>query len=194
MSIKTQNILKPFGFKRCAACGEIKPRNADYYSRHKTHEFCTYCKACSSIQKSVDYQKNIDANREKRRKYSKDNYEKVTRKQKEWRVNNPERHKHNRRNHYLKNVDKYHFSVNSRIHKKRANGGSFTEEEITLLFEKQHGLCFYCWGDISTGFVKDHWIPVNKGGDSWIDNIRLSCAECNGSKSDKMPYEWKGRL
>ena len=33
----------------------------------------------------------------------------------------------------------------------------------------------------------DHWVPVSKGGTHRFVNLRLMCADCNGSKDDTMP-------
>ena len=33
----------------------------------------------------------------------------------------------------------------------------------------------------------DHYIPKSKGGSNALENLRISCRECNLSKADQMP-------
>jgi 5-methylcytosine-specific restriction endonuclease McrA len=40
----------------------------------------------------------------------------------------------------------------------------------------------------------EHRIPLVHGGSNGLENLVLSCPECNHSKSDKLPEQWIGRL
>jgi len=83
--------------------------------------------------------------------------------------------------------DKYHA-------RKRANGGSYTHDELDTLYKSQKGLCWWCGEFVGLTFDIDHRIPVSKGGTTDISNIVISCRKCNRSKNDKLPHEWNGRL
>ncbi|MFY3739824.1 MAG: hypothetical protein HMLIMOIP_000243 [Candidatus Nitrosomirales archaeon] len=50
--------------------------------------------------------------------------------------------------------------------------------------------CAYC--NCKEKLQWEHIIPKSRGGPDNIDNMVLSCQKCNGSKSDKDPYEWYG--
>ena len=76
--------------------------------------------------------------------------------------------------------------------KKRAdNAGTefnVTTEQLRKLFYDNYGSrCKYCGTVLKIGkennIVCDHIIPLNKGGDSTIDNLQLICSACNRRKS-----------
>jgi hypothetical protein len=48
--------------------------------------------------------------------------------------------------------------------------------------------CFYCKRPY--GWVTDHVIPVNRGGDEREENKVPACETCNYAKSDQIPSEW----
>lgn len=48
--------------------------------------------------------------------------------------------------------------------------------------------CFYCKRPY--GWVTDHVIPINRGGDNREENKVPACETCNYSKSDQIPSEW----
>lgn len=112
---------------------------------------------------------------------------------KEWAKNHPADPEHKRmlgRKWYWNNREK----AIAKVHRRRNAPGSYTEIEITELYENQGGVCFYCSEPLGRDFHRDHYIPISKGGSNYIDNIVLACSPCNLSKADKLPSEWKGRL
>ncbi|WP_415785339.1 HNH endonuclease [Deinococcus saxicola] len=58
----------------------------------------------------------------------------------------------------------------------------------------QRGCCFYCQSQLDFNTARavqvDHFIPLTRGGQNGPDNIVVACASCNGSKNDRMPWEW----
>jgi len=74
--------------------------------------------------------------------------------------------------------------------KRRAQGGthdlSGVEWEATLLAFDQ--ACAYC-GSMEKIQV-DHFIPIEKGGNTVKGNVLPCCRECNRAKSDQAPEEW----
>lgn len=62
-------------------------------------------------------------------------------------------------------------------------------ETIRILSDDKNPNCFYCKTKLSSSLKShnitfDHKIPKSKGGQSTIDNLVLSCVNCNQLKSD----------
>jgi len=57
-----------------------------------------------------------------------------------------------------------------------------------ILIDYQHGKCFYCSKNITTNSKADidHFIPWKKYSRNLAENLVLSCATCNRSKSDML--------
>jgi len=70
------------------------------------------------------------------------------------------------------------------------DGYSFEDWKDTVLYFR--GKCAYCGRKQSRGvkLTKDHVVPVSKGGKTVRENIVVSCARCNSSKSDSDMEEW----
>lgn len=181
--------------KRCTKCGNEYPRTEEYWhcDDGKYHAWCKKCKnaagkeyydlypeksaqACKNwYLATIDDRREFD--REKHRIYYSKNRDVIKQRVKEYNKNNPDK----RREHHSKR----------RALKKKAQG-QFSELEIKQLYEKQDRLCFHCGADLTiTGFHRDHWIPLDRGGTNWISNIRLLCPDCNLSKHNKLPHEWR---
>ena len=51
--------------------------------------------------------------------------------------------------------------------------------------------CYWCLGTFEPKDCHvDHIVPVAKGGQHAIENLCISCSECNWHKHDKLPEEW----
>lgn len=57
------------------------------------------------------------------------------------------------------------------------------------VFDRDGYECVYC-GDIDGPFHLDHIFPKSKGGSDDLENLTVSCAPCNRSKSDKLLEDW----
>jgi 5-methylcytosine-specific restriction endonuclease McrA len=57
-----------------------------------------------------------------------------------------------------------------------------------ILIDYQHGKCFYCSQNITVNSKADvdHFIPWKKYSRNLAENLVLSCASCNRSKSDML--------
>lgn len=60
-----------------------------------------------------------------------------------------------------------------------------TGKDLYNLFLNQHKKCFYCNIDISKNFQVEHIEPISNGGRNIIENICLSCEDCNRLKWNK---------
>lgn len=68
-----------------------------------------------------------------------------------------------------------------RNHKLRNKARAKWEAVISTYGSK----CYYCHKmDADT---LDHYIPLVKGGDNDVSNLRPACSECNRKKGDRMP-------
>jgi 5-methylcytosine-specific restriction endonuclease McrA len=71
--------------------------------------------------------------------------------------------------------------------------GSFTRDDIEIIFEKQDGQCAAhdCQCELDGGFEIDHIEPLANGGSNWPENLQLLCMPCNRSKGTKTMQEWE---
>lgn len=55
-------------------------------------------------------------------------------------------------------------------------------QDRRTIYNRSHGLCWYCRCDIDETFHVDHATPVSRGGRSVLSNYRPSCRTCNSRK------------
>jgi 5-methylcytosine-specific restriction endonuclease McrA len=59
-------------------------------------------------------------------------------------------------------------------------------------------LCDYCGSDLDMSdpraWAMDHVIPRSRGGSNKLENLKMSCRDCNGSKGAKTLEEWRTKL
>lgn len=92
---------------------------------------------------------------------------------------------------YEKNKEKYLAWGHARRSRMTGAGGTYTQDDIERLYEKQDGLCGTCWSILLGEYEIDHIVPVSKGGSSDPDNLQLLCRTCNRSKHAKDNEEFK---
>ena len=70
----------------------------------------------------------------------------------------------------------------------RANGGTWKRRRRQVM-TRDGGFCQLrfsrCTGIATT---LDHIIPVSRGGNDSLDNLRAACSSCNQAKGNSMPY------
>jgi len=68
---------------------------------------------------------------------------------------------------------------------------------VIILYQRQHGKCEYCkadlYGDAMIGKDPhiDHKKPQINGGDGKIENLCITCADCNRQKGKKSETEFR---
>ena len=57
-----------------------------------------------------------------------------------------------------------------------------------VIYERDGGICMKCGKRVpKEGYHVDHIIPISVGGDEWdLNNLELSCPECNLRKGAKV--------
>jgi 5-methylcytosine-specific restriction endonuclease McrA len=201
---------------------DAKQRYAANPEPYKRRAADRYAEKAEEIKSYVaQWQK---ANPEKRRAYksrwSRDNPEKVRANCKLFRDRHPEYHKARLKKWNAENRDKvlaYREANKDRIAergriwhqenpdrarmtqaRRRArmmgNGGTFTENDIAVLYDEQIGLCAGCHRELNGKFEIDHVMPILLGGSNWPENLQLLCRRCNRSKGHKHPDAWLAEL
>lgn len=69
-----------------------------------------------------------------------------------------------------------------------------THDNIQVLYKQQAGRCWWCDAELLGVFEVDHRMPVARDGSDEVENLCLSCHDCNSKKSDQLPHEFNGRL
>jgi hypothetical protein len=71
--------------------------------------------------------------------------------------------------------------------------GRVTGDQLKKLFETQNHKCYYCYCDLVDGkqIHIDHATPRSKKGTGLIENLRISCPDCNRLKYEKNEQDFK---
>ncbi len=156
--------------KWAAYSAKWRTKNKDYKAQ-KDKEYALAHPERVRKAKAKYKQVHADKVREATARYSAANKELLSKKGREWRKNNPEKH-------------------NAKQARRRARlrgNGVFVilEKELRQLMQRP---CFYCGKESQH---MDHVVPISRGGRHSIGNLVPSCAKCNLSKNDKFLVEWK---
>ncbi|QPB43420.1 HNH endonuclease [Rodentibacter haemolyticus] len=96
------------------------------------------------------------------------------------------------------NTAKYHrenpLAMAARIKRRSQHmeiaGGSYTEQEISILRNKLNDMCRFCGKSLNGGGDIEHLTPISRGGSNNINNLTLSCHKCNKEKTNKTLFEY----
>ena len=83
---------------------------------------------------------------------------------------------------------------NKRRAKQMGAEGTFSEEEVRRLHQKQRGRCIYCPSLLGDNFHRDHLTPLSRGGSNYISNIQLLCCSCNAKKHNLDPLVFAAKM
>jgi len=76
-------------------------------------------------------------------------------------------------------------SSTGRLKRIRKNNKKYLRIKLIM---RDGNSCAYC-GTENKSLEIDHIIPKSKGGVNDINNLVLSCRDCNSKKDDKLPHE-----
>lgn len=181
--------------KVCTKCGETKSVDAFYKDKRARDGLYSSCRACSDARHRAYYEENFERVREYHKKWYKENFEKAREYKRKRYEENPEPTRERTRNWGKQNPDKAREGYRRRRARKAQAEGTHTVADMRRQYKVQKGLCWWClqpvkWEDRHD----DHLIPLSKNGTNWPNNMVVSCAHCNCSKSAMMPDEFSGRL
>lgn len=125
------------------------------------------------------YQKHIEKRREKNRRWHQSHLELAHEKRRQWGRDHPE----------------YEWAKRARRRALKAGAAvnlAQIKEWFTAVKSRRYAVCYYCGSRILTQHVHfDHIVPLARGGAHSIENLCVSCADCNQSKWAKSPAQWK---
>jgi 5-methylcytosine-specific restriction endonuclease McrA len=123
-----------------------------------------------------------------KRQYREDNAETIAEEKRRYDLANPE-----------KRLQRGH----KRRSKERGAGGTYTEADLSDLYELQQGKCCWCRKQLvnrlidrtatrNNMFTIDHVRPIHRQGTNWAWNLVLVCRRCNSSRRDRLVLlEWQ---
>ncbi len=173
-----------------------KEKNKVYREKRKA-EYNEYAKKY--------YQNNKEVVQERHKKYRYDNKEVSIKYARKYYQNNKERilkytnkYYQNNKERITKRASKYHQNnkeeASIRRHRRRARiaevGGGFTKTDIKDLYISQWMRCWYCSVSIEEKYHIDHMTPISRSGSNWIDNLCLTCPNCNLTKHTQTAEEF----
>lgn len=86
---------------------------------------------------------------------------------------------------WCRDCDKPVQAAAASLRRKRVRG-SYTAQEVRLLWTRQRGVCNGCGGSLGVlGYHVDHVIAIAKGGLNVAANLQLLCPKCNLRKGAK---------
>lgn len=199
--------------KQCRRCGNEYPKSKEFFDVSKYYldgriKFSSRCKLCLAELKRQKRQENpehfraIDQNRHERnkpernarsRKYQHEHRDELLEKGRQRRLVKRDQYNMNKREKYRTYADAEQRKATFAAHRTRKAKapGKHTKVHIRRQLQLQNRHCFWCSAKIVGTYHVDHIIPLSRGGSNWPANICITCAHCNSSKSDKMPFtEW----
>lgn len=194
--------------KRCASCGELKPRSSFYNSRSSSDGKYCYCKACKYLKNrayndahservNAKQHEYYAANRERliseKAEYYTGKRDEILEYQRQYREKNRKKKNEDQRLYHKANEGKA--TAQRRAARKNGLPCNFRAKDWRFALDYFGGCCAVCgrppglWHTLSA----DHWIPIKKGGGTTPDNIVPLCfgaGGCNNSKHTNDACEW----
>lgn len=148
------------------------------------------------IQKK-SYIKNFAQKQSYAKEYYLKNKVRISKRTREYALNNPEIYRIAKKKHYCLNRDKQIADA----HKRRVAGGVvLTREMVQLVYERNISMfnsltCCLCKKKITFGQDSlEHLLPISRGGTNHINNLDVSHRSCNYSRGDKTIEEYNQYL
>lgn len=199
--------------RRCTKCKREFPATLEFFSPQKKGKYGlrSSCRSCVSQQRREYREANVEVIRAKNNAYMKsrydtdpDHFRQISRanyaknpqawkaRVKAYQLRHPDLKKHWQRGYQKRKPLVGQARLRARRARMKSAEGTFTASDVSVQYERQRGLCFWCGIALNGKYEIDHIIPVSRGGSNWPDNICCSCRQCNRSKGNRLPQEWKG--
>jgi 5-methylcytosine-specific restriction endonuclease McrA len=203
-------------FKRCTKCGTEYPATLEFFDQNKDGQFGLHscCKQCRSEKARKWREQNSERCASNDRRWAENNRERVAEKTRRYRERHPEqiaeyvqyvKASHPRRHadaqqryrhaypdkKYVRTPEQSRVANQRRRARQLHSDGRFSVADIQHKYEMQKGLCAYCDCALNGIYHIDHVVPISRGGSNSIENIVLSCPQCNLSKGAKTLSEWE---
>jgi 5-methylcytosine-specific restriction endonuclease McrA len=181
-------FIQIYGRGRCKSCYQRwylsepknKKRHAELmrqYRKERPEMYNAIEKQRRKTKKRKDWEKAY------RKKYYKENKEKILQYQVDWRKNNKEKY-----NFYM---------INSRNRRSKAEG-FITEEQWNRIvsFYSCYNQCICCGLEYDNDILErkltiDHVVPIINNGTHWPSNIQPLCYSCNSSKGHRHETDYR---
>jgi len=161
--------------KHCNKCGEVKPL-AQFFRRDRYRKRVRpVCKTCFMIESKK--RKQTPRQRAVRHAHY---------------VRNIERIRKQKRLHYEGHKERYKHYRSARLARLAGAEGHFSETDWRQLLG-QYPRCPYCNHEFDADVhrvVREHVVPLSRGGRHDLSNILPVCRACNSSKGDRLLGEW----
>lgn len=211
------------GYKFCSKCGGEFPLTNEYFMPRKTGRdgFRNQCRKCRMEKQNQHTENNREIITNRRREYRQGNKPVLAQKAKESRQRNSDACKARKaryyaghkgetqeygRSYYLKNKElidsknRIYRSENRELcntlgmryrSKKKQLPSTLTTKQWNEMKSYFGNRCAYCNSELP--LTREHFLPVNKGGEFTHNNIIPACKSCNSSKQDSDFFEWYPR-
>lgn len=161
--------------KRCAKCGETKPKTEFYKLRNDVQSYCKHCaKVCSAAWRSLNPERYKDYDTTYRKKWRAANPDKVKAAYTTWKAENP---------------DKVRL-INQNRRAQKSSSGKLSKNIAERLYRLQKGKCACCGLPLGDDYHMDHRMPLALGGTNTDDNMQLLRKLCNLQKNAKHPVDF----
>jgi 5-methylcytosine-specific restriction endonuclease McrA len=187
--------------KKCTKCNIIKPFDEFHKRKDSKDGLKSWCKHC---RKTIEWPVQEKKYRARRKKVN-DIWNPEHKEYKhQWYLDHKEEQNERGREWYLKNKDKAHDAYKKRYEadpqayiqralKRRARIAGceindFTTKDWYELLEEYGHRCAYCGG--GGKMVKEHKVPIVRGGNHTKSNIVPACKSCNNTKYTKTDEEF----
>lgn len=197
----TRKLKSKQGYKRCPRCERDFPATTQYFYKnaHGSNGLHSICKECKDSNSRLYYSKNKKHYEKHRMRwllenpdyytdYYNKNKKKILKQGQLWYEQNKEKHHALMKKHRYNNKEKNLFYVKKRMAIKINLPATLSGKQWQKIKNDFNNKCAYCGEELF--LEQEHFIPVSKGGEYTHNNIIPACRRCNGSKNNKLFFEW----
>ncbi len=189
--------------KTCTRCGREQELSEFLLDKARKDGLNPWCRTCNREACREYYRKNREVRLARQKAYYERNRETILDKDRADREANPEKERERGRAYYQQNREavKAHVQawddanpekVREHFARRRARQRDATIGVVDLvaLFERDKGICYLCRKAVDPGsWHADHVVPLSRGGDHSMANLRVTHPHCNSRKGSRLVSE-----